>query len=271
VFTWSVHPSIPVGIGLLLALYGLTAGPLRRRHGWGPPVEPEQATAFVSACGILFIALTGPIHDLADSYLFSIHMIQHLILTLVVAPLLLVGTPDWLARVLLRPRWLRAAAETLGSAPAAFLIFNGTLLIWHVPAFYSSTLIDIDIHISEHLLFLAAALVGWWPILAPAPEFRSPVIVQLIYMLLVTFPMKLLGLLLLLAGTVLYPVYAIAPRVWGLDPHLDQQLGGVIMLVPATFVFFIALGAHFFRWYAESQHQSRGESNVVPLARERVL
>jgi putative membrane protein len=270
-FDWSVHWSIPVGIGLLLALYAAAIGPWRRRYQWGPALPREQVAAFVTGCGVLFVALTGPIHDLSDSYLFTVHMIQHLVITLIVPPLLLVGTPDWLVRVILRPRWLRSIARTLGSAPAAFLIFNGTLGLWHLPPLYNSTLIRLDIHIFEHLLFIGTALIGWWPILAPAMEYRAPMIVQLIYLLLVAFPMKLIGMLLMLSESVLYPVYAIAPRVWGLDPLLDQQIGGAIMLVPAGLIFFLALGVHFFRWYEESAALDRGEQNVIPLTRERVL
>lgn len=268
---WSIHPSIPIGLGLLVCLYAAGVGPLRRRFGWGPPVPWEQVAAFATAILILFLALTGPIHDLSDSYLFSVHMVQHLVLTLIVPPLLLVGTPDGLVRALLRRRPLGAVAHTLGWPPLAFLIFNGALAIWHLPPLYNSTLMRVDIHIFEHLIFLAAAVVGWWPILAPAMEYRASMVVQLVYLLLVAFPMKLVGLMILLSDTILYPVYAIAPSVWGLDPMQDQQIGGLLMLIPGGIIFFVALGAHFFRWYAESERLAQPGTNVVHLSRERLL
>ena len=270
-FSWSVHPSIPIGVALLLGVYAALIGPLRPRLAWGPPVPPKKVAAFVSAVFILFLALTGPIHDLSDSYLFTVHMLQHLILTLVVPPLLLIGTPDWLVRRCLAPAPLGGLARTLGSAPVAYVIFNGMLAVWHLEPLYNMTLFRLDVHILQHLLFLAAAVIGWWPILAPAPEYRSSMIVQMLYLLFAPFPMKIVGILITMSDRVLYPAYAIAPRVFNLDPLTDQQIGGLIMWVPAGFVFWIALAAHFFRWYGESRRQDAGETKVVPLARERVI
>jgi len=92
---WSVHPSIPFGVGALLALYALAVGPLREARDLGPPVPFEQWLSFVTGAVVLFVALTGPVHDLSDSYLFSAHMIQHLMITLLAPPLLLIqGTKD---------------------------------------------------------------------------------------------------------------------------------------------------------------------------------
>ena len=269
-FSWSVHPSIPIGIGLFVGLYALALGPVRRRYGWGPPLEWEQAAAFLTANAILFLALTGPVHDLSDNYLFTVHMVQHIIITLLVPPLLLVGTPAWLVRVLLKPQPLRMLARRIGSAPVAFIIFTGTLALWHLPPLYNSTLLRSDIHVMEHILFIATALIGWWPILAPAPEYRASMLVQMLYLLLVPFPMKLIGMLITLSDTILYPVYAIAPRIWGIDALTDQQIGGLIMWIPAGLVFWIALAAKFFRWYEESRRQERGETKILPLSRERV-
>jgi putative membrane protein len=197
-------------------------------------------------------------------------MVQHLFVILLVPPLLLIGTPAELVRVLLRPRWRRRIAQTLGGAPIAFLIFNGTVAIWHLPLLYNAALLRTETHILEHLLFIATALIGWWPVLAPAREFRSQIAIQLVYLLLLPFPMKVIGMFITLSDRVLYPTYAIAPRVWGLDPLLDQQIGGIIMWVPAGLVFWITLAAHFFRWYAEGQKQDPREANVVSLTQERV-
>src|SRR5258706_1101353 len=82
--------------------------------------------------------------------------------------------------------------------------------------------------------------------------------------------MKVLGMMLTFSTGVLYPAFAIAPRIWDISPTVDQQIGGIIMWVPAGFVIWINLAAHFFRWYRESARRDRGETNVVPLTRERV-
>jgi putative membrane protein len=267
---WSVHPSIPFGVGVLLALYALAVGPLREARALGPAVPVEQWLSFVTGAVVLFVALTGPVHDLSDSYLFSAHMIQHLLITLLAPPLLLIGTPGWLVRFLVRPAPVHRVALFLGHPLVAFIAWNGTLLLWHLPPLYNATLVDLDVHIFEHLMFIATAMMAWWPTLAPARELRAPMVFQLIYLLLLPIPMKVLGMMLTFSTGVLYPSYAIAPRIWDISPTIDQQIGGIIMWVPAGFVIWINLAAHFFRWYRESARQDRGETNVVPLARERV-
>jgi len=267
---WSVHPSIPFGVGALLALYALAVGPLREARDLGPPVPFEQWLSFVTGAVVLFVALTGPVHDLSDSYLFSAHMIQHLMITLLAPPLLLIGTPGWLVRYLVRPAPVHRVAGFLGHPTVAFLAWNGTLLAWHLPPLYNATLVDLDVHIFEHVLFIVTATMAWWPTLAPARELRAPMVFQLIYLLLLPIPMKVLGMMLTFSTGVLYPAYAIAPRIWDISPTVDQQIGGIIMWVPAGFVIWINLAAHFFRWYRESARRDRGETNVVPLTRERV-
>ncbi len=269
-FPWSVHWTIPAGIAVFVGAYLLAIGPLRRRLALGPPVRWEQVAAFLSGNVILFLATTGPMHDLSDSYLFSVHMVQHVLIGLIAPPLWLVGTPDWLVRFLLRPAPLRRIALTVGSAPVAFVLFNLLLAIWHLPFFYNAGLIRVEIHALQHLLFIAASLAAWWPVLAPAHEFRGSMVVQLIYLLVVAFPMKAISILLLFSDSVAYPVYAIAPRVWEIDPLADQGIAGLIMLIPAGMIFFVVLGAHFFRWYEEARRQERGEAKVVPLTRERL-
>ncbi len=96
-WAWSIHPSVLLGTGILGALYFYGIGPLRRRHGWGPPASPWQILSFCSALVVLLISLNGPVHDLSDYYLFSVHMAQHLVLTLVFPPLLIAGLPGWLS------------------------------------------------------------------------------------------------------------------------------------------------------------------------------
>ena len=268
---WSTHVSIPLGIGGLLAGYAACIGPWRARLGGSAPVPREQWLCFVTACLILFVSLTGPIHDISDSYLFSGHMVQHLLITLLVPPMLLIGTPDWLVRRALRPAPLARLERLLTTPLVAYLLFSGTVAVWHLPALYNSTLIRLEVHVAEHLLFIVTAVIGWWPVLAPARELRPKIAFQMVYLLLLPFPMKIVGMLITLSDSVLYPAYAIAPRIWGLDPLADQQIGGIMMWVPAGFVFWVTLAAHFFRWYGDSRSQDLGEINVVPLTRERVL
>src|SRR5918997_6996408 len=108
-WAWSLHPSVLLGTGLLGALYFYGIGPLRRRLDLGPPASPWQILSFCAALLVLLLSLNGPVHDLSDYYLFSVHMLQHLVLTLLFPPLLLMGIPGWL----LRPLFRRAAVLAL--------------------------------------------------------------------------------------------------------------------------------------------------------------
>src|SRR3954462_7036680 len=122
---WDLHPSVLIGLVLLGGLYVYLGG-LRsaRRH----------VASFGGALLVLFFALNGPLHDLSDNYLFSAHMAQHLVLTLVFPPLLLYGTPAGVIRPLLRPRWVMAVARVVTRPLAAGIIFSAPIAIWHIQA-----------------------------------------------------------------------------------------------------------------------------------------
>src|SRR6267378_872507 len=146
--TWAVHPSVAAGLVLLGGLYVYLGG-LRsaRRH----------VASFAGALAVLFVALNGPLHNLSDTYLFSAHMAQHLVLTLVVRPLL-------------RPRWVMALGRVVTRPLVAAIVFTGPIVIWHVPALYEAALRNHNLHIVQHLIFLTTAVLMWWPVLSPVPE-----------------------------------------------------------------------------------------------------
>lgn len=250
---WTVYPSFLIGWVLVGAAYLAGVGPLRRRFGGPARVGPGQPVLFLGGMLILFLALQGPLHDLSDTYLFSAHMVQHLILTLVVPPLLLAGTPRWLVRPLLvRPvlgRWARALTHPV----VAFALYTVVFAGWHVPAAYDLMMREHDVHIAMHLSILATALLLWWPV-AGAPELnRLHYGAQILYLFLLGVPMMALAALITLADRLLYPWYAVAPRLWGLSPAEDQQLGGLIMWVPGTAVLWVAMTVAFFRWAATKE------------------
>lgn len=255
--SWNVHPSIPLGLGLIALAYGLGVGPLRRRIDPAARIEPIQVWTFASSLLVFFLALTGPIHDLSDSYLFSAHMVQHLILTLVAPPLLLAGIPEWLARRIVRPPRIYRVVRFLTRAPVAFLIYNLVLVIWHLPRLYNATLIFLDIHILEHLLFIGTALLAWMPVLSPLPELRLRPMAQVLYLILLTFPMKGIGAILTMADDILYPAYALAPRVFGIDAFADQRIGGLLMWLPAGFILWGGAAVIFLRWWLSEAKRDR--------------
>ncbi len=248
---WHWHPDIIIGMMLLEGLYLLGIGPLRRRYAWADLVPRGSVALFSLGVLAIYLTLSSPLHELSDGYLFSAHMVQHLLLTLLIPPLLLWGTPDWLLRPLLLRYPLVARIARLVTAPiAAFIIFSGVLLVWHFPFLYNLTLTNHAAHVLEHLMFLAAAIVMWWPVLSPLPEVpRASYPVQMLYLFFLSLPPGFLGAAITFSGHVLYPWYAEVPRIWGISAIADQQIGGLIMKLPGALTFLIALGVVFFTWY----------------------
>ena len=247
--SWSLHPSVLIGTGLLGALYVWGIGPLRRREGWGPAVPAWRVACFMAGLAVLLVSLDGPIHDLSDYYLFWVHMAQHLLLTLVLPPLLIAGTPGWLLSPLLRRAPVRAAARFLTHPVAAGLLFTITIAVWHTPQAYDLMMRDHDVHVFTHLLFMVTAVIMWWPVMSPSPEVPPLGLgLRMLYLFLVSIPMQLVAAIITLADSVLYVWYAVAPRTWGLSPLDDQKIGGLLMWIPGNLYMFCTIGVVFFFW-----------------------
>lgn len=259
---FSVHPSTVVGIVAAAGLYEWRARQGAREAALlGAPVNvvhPGHRVMFYGALLLLFGSLNGPLHDLSDEYLFSAHMVQHLVLQLVVAPLALAGIPGWMLRPALRATTVRRLAFRITRPAMAFAIFNVTMAVWHLPPLYNLALAHHPVHIGQHLTFIVASVVMWWPLLGSLPELPRPSYpAQLLYCFLMTVPMSIVSVYITYSDRVLYPLYAIAPRVLGISPLEDQRLGGLIMWIPGGLYFLGVLSVIFFKW-----SQRGGEDTV---------
>lgn len=251
-FTWlggEIHLDVLIGVLALAALYTRAVVVSRR------PTPLAQPLAFFAGCGALLVALNGPLHDLSDYYLLSAHMVQHLVLTLVVPPLWLAGTPGYVLDALLEPvvRWRSAAAavRTATHPLMALSIYAVALIGWHLPGPYNAALERHAWHVAEHVILLGSAVLAWWPILSSSRRLRAlPYAAQLLYLFVFGMPMTVVAAFVTGAGRPLYPWYAAAPRLFGLTPLADQQLGGIIMWVPAGLIPLVAFTVVFFRWAA---------------------
>ncbi len=203
---WDLHPSVVIGLAVLGGLYVY----------WGGLRAPRRrVVSFAAALAVLCLALNGPLHNLSDTYLFSAHMVQHLVLTLVFPPLLLYGAPASVVRPLLPPRSVFRFARWATRPLAAGVLFSAPITLWHFPQFYQAALERHPLHIVQHLVFIATAVIMWWPVLSPVPELpRASYPAQLMYLFLLGIPMSLAGAMITLAERVLYPFYSVAPRVW---------------------------------------------------------
>jgi len=246
---WNPDATVVVGIAGLGALY-LAA--LRRGRAEGRRVNPAKVLSFFAGLAVLLGSLTGPLHDLSDYYLFSAHMVQHLLLAFAMPPLLLYGTPGWMLSPLLRHPFVLKLGRRLTRPSGAFACFNLVLVAWHLPPLYNLAMDHHGVHVVQHLMIMVVSVILWWPVLSPSPELpRAPYPVQMLYLFVVGLPMVVVSIFISMAGSVLYPYYAAAPRVWqALTPQIDQHLGGLIMWIPGGLVFLVAISVVFFRWQA---------------------
>jgi cytochrome c oxidase assembly factor CtaG len=255
---WNSAPSLYIGVALLIALYLYAVGPLRKKYQLADSVKRSQVVLFIIGMLVMFLALASPLDELGDEYLFSAHMVQHLLITLVAPPLLLLGTPGWLLQPLLRNRVLLGIGKVLTHPFVAFFLFNVDFWLWHAPPLYNATLANENLHIFEHMLFIVTAVIYWWPVLSPAKELpRLSLGGQVLYLFLSGMPSVALG-----AGLTfmqpLYSPYIQQPiRAWGISPATDQQLGGLIMWVPVNIIVIVIVSILFIRWMQAQDEKQR--------------
>jgi putative membrane protein len=265
--SWTGDGVLRGGLLLVAGVYLLGVGPLRRRFRLGPPVSRAQVVLYLSGVLSLLVALEGPIHELSDNYLFSAHMVQHMLLIYAAPPLLLLGMPGWLLRPVLKLPGVFPVARALTSPIPALLLFNVIFTLYHVPLYYNAVVADHNLHIAAHLLFIALAVITWWPILSPLPELpRLNYPLRMLYVFAQTFSGFIVGAFIANAPGVLYPFYSQAPRVWGLSPLDDQKIGGLTMWIIGGTYLLLVFSAIFFAWaHAEGVH----DDVAVPVRRPR--
>ena len=253
---WHLHLDAMVMILAIGGLYGYGLIQFRPRPRWLHPIEPRHVILFSMGLTTLYAAEGSPLHDLSEQYLFSAHMIQHMLLTLIMPPLLLLGIPSWLLRPLLTRRFFFPVAKVLTNPVVAIVLFNGTLALWHLPNLYEATLLNHNIHIVNHLMYVSTAMLLWWPIFSPLPEL-PPISypLQMLYLFVQSLVPAIIASMVTFSETVLYPTYAQAPRILDLDPITDQQIGGLIMKVLGSIIMWTLGTIIFFHWFNYEEAQ----------------
>lgn len=246
---WKLYPDFMVGWVLFGVAYALFAGPLRHRFPGSRPVPLIRLASFATAMAIMLVSLQGPLHELSDYFLFSAHMVQHLLVMVVMPPLLLAGIPGWMLRPALRLPGVTKAARWLTLPLVAFALNNVVFGAWHFPGPYDLMMRNHDVHVVMHLMIMATGVVMWWPVMSPLPELpRIAAPLQMVYLFILGIPMMVVAALITLNGTAMYRWYVEAPRIFALTALDDQRLGGVIMWVPGALVLWLGITAVYFRW-----------------------
>lgn len=253
---WSVILAV-MAVSLLYEVVAIKGGGVLRR----------QALAFFGALLVVVLALNGPVDALADHGLFTAHMVQHLLLALVFPPLLLLGTPDWMIRPLVRRRSVFKLFKFVTHPVIAFVLYNGFLAALHTPLVFEQMLRDESVHITLHLVLIATGILMWWPLLSPLPEVpRLSYPAQTLYLFLTLIPMAAVSAPITFADEVIYPWYLEMPNPLGLTPLADQTVGGLIMWVGSGLYLMAVFSMMFFRWarHEDSDEPSENRFRIVP-------
>jgi putative membrane protein len=260
------EPWAVAALALSAVLYALGLHRLWRKAGTGRGISRAHAARFALGWLALAAALLSPIDAWADA-LFSVHMLQHELLMVVAAPLLVAAKPleawAWaLPRDALRhladvahTRALLAAWTALTEPLAAWALHAVALWVWHIPAFFQSAVENEGIHVLQHASFLGSALLFWWSVLGRESRRDAAAVASLFTTMLHT---GALGALLTFAPTVWYVHYALSGGAFGLRALEDQQLGGLLMWVPAGSAYIVTALAIVARWLSPAAFRNPG-------------
>lgn len=265
---WEPQPDVWLFVGLLAAGYWIACTRLGPRLAPDPRrvVSRLQVASYSLGVFAVWIAADWPVHETGETSLLSVHMVQHFAISVIAVPLLMMGTPAWLARWLLSPHWLLQTVRTLSRFFPAVLIFNVVLVFTHWPWMVTQALSNGLVHFLTHTLLFVSSIIVWMGVLSPVPEvprFTSPVRGLYLFTqgLLPTIPASFLTL----GNGPLYRWYEHTPRVFGISVINDQRAAGMMMKMVAGMILWCVIGVVFLRWGAD---EDRRQNRARRLARD---
>ena len=289
--SWHPHVEVWLLVAALAASYAVAVvrvGPRYAAAGRAP-VTRLQVVCFALGVLAVWVAADWPIHDIAERYNYSIHMVQHLVLSMVAAPLLLLGTPAWMLRIILRPpsllfravrfcaRFLPRAlrrSRVVGSRDVdrvlpALIVFNLVLVFTHWPALVDFSLRNELAHFLVHALIFVSALVVWMPVLSPMPEIpRLSPLPRMLFLFAQSIVPTIPASFLTFGSSPLYRFYEHVPHLWGLSTLDDQRIAGLIMKIGGGLLLWLVIAVIFFRWAGEEDRRIAARRQWQDLDRE---
>ncbi len=263
---FQVHLEVWVLVGFLIGSYTYLVrviGPSAVRAG-ERPISRRNISCFVAAMVLLWAASDWPIHDIGEKYLYSGHMLQHMMLSYFLPPLALLATPEWLLRSLIGSGRLYRVLRWLCHPVAAGVLFNVTVMVSHVPGIVNASVDNGPLHYALHFGVVMTALLMWMPVCGPIPEFHIGMGAKMIYLFLQSVVPTVPAAWLTFAEGTVYRPYGEQPlRVWGLSVTDDQQLAGAIMKTGGSlFLWSIIIWMWFKRFSAN--HRNEHDYRRVP-------
>lgn len=256
---WVPHPEVWLLVASITGLYVYAArviGPKVVPAG-APAVTRSQLRWFIFGVLLLWAASDWPVHDVGEKYLYFVHMIQHTVLTLVMPPVMLLATPEWLARLVLGNGRADRLVHKLARPIPAALIFNALALLVHAQFIVNNAPTNALFHYSLHTVLVASALLLWLPVCGPLPELRISVPAQMIYLFVTSLVPTVPGAWLVFAEGAVYSHYDIPQRMFDISVTTDQQVAGAIMKLGAGSYLWAIITMLFFMWSAQNERADK--------------
>jgi putative membrane protein len=280
-WTFDASPEVYLLVAFLIGAYVYSVrviGPRAVATG-EPVVSRTNVWCFGGAMLLLFAASTWPIHQIAEDYLYSAHMLQHMMLSYFMPPLVLLATPTWLMRLLVGTGRTWRVVTNMTKPVVAAVVFNVVVMVTHIPTVVNASVGSAPLHYGLHLLLVLTAVLMWMPVVGPFHELRISDAAKPIYLFLQSVVPTVPAGWLTFAEGVVYKHYNQPVRVWGISPTEDQQLAGAIMKIGGSVFLWALVVFYFFKRFATTwkedntyrrppltfdQVQSEFDSNPAP-------
>jgi putative membrane protein len=258
---WEFHPHPEVWLllgGLTMAyVYMVTVLGPRAVPAGQAPVTRRQVVLFAVSMVLLWVASDWPVHDIGERDLYSVHMVQHLLLSYVLPPLFLLATPEWLLRTLIGTGRLERVVRRMTQPVVAAVCFNAAVILTHIPGVVNESATNAPLHYGLHVLLVTVSLLYWMPVCGPLPEYRLAPGPKMIYLFAASIiPTVPAGWLAFAEGSV-YDVYDVEPRAFDVSVTSDQQVAGVIMKIGGSLYMWTIITVIFFRRFMAGWEQQQ--------------
>ena len=231
-------------------------------------VTRRELSCFIAGILMLWLATDWPMHDIAEEYLYSVHMFQHMALTYFMPPLVVLATPEWFVRILVGKGRAYRALRFMAFPVRAGLLFNIGVMVSHIPGVVNASVSNGPLHYFVHMLLVMTSILMWLPVIGPFKEFQMKPMGKMIYLFLNSVVATIPAGWLTFAEGVVYKSYNIPERVWGMSVSNDQQIAGAMMKLGGSIFLWTIIVAMFFRHFVKT---FRDENKDGYVRKESVL
>ena len=264
---YQFHPEVWILVAFLTGAYIYMVrviGPKAVPPGQ-PAVSRFNIGCFVGAMVMLWVASDWPVHDIGEEYLYSMHMLQHMMLSYFLPPLVLMATPEWLLRVLVGDGRFYRVVVFFTKPVIAAVLFNAVVIITHIPGVVSASVDNGPLHYSLHFAVVIFSLLMWMPVVGPFPELQMTPLGKCIYLFLQSLVPTIPAAWLTFADDAVYRTYDQPVRVWGMSVTVDQQLAGAIMKTGGGIFLWAVIIYIFFKKFASGFEYGNTYKRTRPI------